>query len=138
MTVHATKPVPAPDEATLPYWDAAREGRLVVHRCRECSSNKYPPDLVCNSCQSENLDFVEASGRGTVYTHAVYTRSFAAGFEAPYVLALVELDDHPVRMLTNIVETDPETVEIGMPVEVAFEPRGEWMVPQFRPTRTGR
>lgn len=125
---------PAPDDSTRPYWEAARDERLVMQRCDACGSMQYPPDLVCNNCQSADRHFEEVSGRGTVYSHAVYTRSFSAGFEAPYVLALVDLEDHPeLRMLTNIVETDPEKVEIGMPVEVVFESRGEWKIPQFRP-----
>ena len=74
---------------------------------------------------------------GTIYTFGVYTRSFVPAFEAPYVLALVDLDDDPdIRMLTNIVETPVEDVRVDLPVEVVFEPRGEWAVPQFRPRVT--
>jgi uncharacterized OB-fold protein len=60
-------------------------------------------------------------------------------FEAPYVVALVDLDDHPeVRMLTNILDADPGDLEVGAALEVVFEPRGEWSVPQFRPAAGAR
>ena len=127
------RPVPVPDAASAPFWEAAKERRLVVQHCDECGADQYPPDLICRHCRSARLSFVEASGKGSVYTYAVYTRSFMNGFEAPYVIALVDLSDRAgVRMMTNIVETPIETVAVGMPVEVTFEERGDWVLPQFR------
>jgi len=129
------KPVPVPDAASLPFWEAAKQRRLVVQHCDECGTDQYPPDLICRHCQSDRLSFVEATGKGSVYTFAVYTRSFMAGFEAPYVLALIDLDRPAVRMMTNIVDTPIESIMVGMPVEVTFEERGDWVVPQFRAAR---
>jgi uncharacterized OB-fold protein len=61
------------------------------------------------------------SGRGTVYTYTVVHRAMdPRAFAAPYVLAVVELDEGP-RMLTNLVDVDPATVRVGMPVVVRFE-----------------
>jgi uncharacterized OB-fold protein len=93
--------------------------------------------LICRHCQSDRLSFQDAGGHGSIYSFAVYVRSFMAGFEAPYVLALVDLDGHPgVRMLANVVDTPIPSISVGMPVEVAFEDRGEWVVPQFRAVRS--
>ena len=132
-TEMAEKPVPVPDEASGPFWAAARERRLALQLCTACGRAQYPPDLICRYCQSEALEFVDSAGAGTLYTFAVYTRSFMAGFEAPYVLALVDLPDHGgVRMMANIVDTPIERIAVGMPVEVTFEERGEWLIPQFR------
>lgn len=137
MDTVSARPVPLPDEASLPFWEAAREGRLLVQRCSACGRFQYPPDTICRRCQSSDLAFDEVSGRATVYSFAVYTRSFMRGYDAPYVLALVDLDDHPdVRLMTNIVETPIEDVAIGMAVEVTFERRGPWVVPQFRAVAT--
>jgi uncharacterized OB-fold protein len=131
------EPVPLPDDWSRPYWEAARENRLVMQRCRACSRAQYPPDVLCRWCQNDTFAYTDVSGKGTVYTFAVYTRSFVPAFEAPYVLALIDLDDEPdVRMLTNIVEAAVEDVRVDLPVEVVFEPRGEWTVPQFRPRVT--
>jgi uncharacterized OB-fold protein len=131
--IRLQKPLPVPDAASLPYWEAAKQHRLVVQHCDACGRDQYPPDLICRYCQSDRLSFRKASGRGSVYSFAVYVRSFMAGFEAPYVLALVDLDGHPgVRMMTNIVDTPIPSISVGMPVEVTFEDRGEWAMPQFR------
>ena len=129
----AQKPVPVPDVASLPFWEAARQRRLVVQHCDDCGGDQYPPDLICRWCQSERLSFVETSGRGVIYTFAVYTRSFMAGFEAPYVLALVDLDDG-WTITTNIVGCDPGEVTIGMQVAVAFQRQDDTIsLPYFAP-----
>jgi uncharacterized OB-fold protein len=127
------KPVPVPDTASQPFWEAAKQHRLVVQHCADCGRDQYPPDLICRHCQSDRLTFEEAGGGGKIYSFAVYLRSFMAGYEAPYVLALVDLADRPqVRMMANILETPIESITVGMPVEVTFEDRGDWVVPQFR------
>ena len=132
------KPVPVPDEWSQGYWEAARDGRLVVQRCDDCGHAQYPPEVICAKCQSANLGYADASGQATMYSFGVFPRSLMPVFEAPYAVALVDLDDHPgVRMMTNIVDADLSTLEIGMPLEVVFEPRGAWQVPQFRPMVEG-
>jgi uncharacterized protein len=131
-----TKPVPAPDRWSAPYWEAARQHRLTVQQCDACGVAQYPPDVSCANCQGEEFTFAEVSGEGTVYSFAVFTRSLMPSFAAPYVIALVDLADRTgVRLMTNIVEVAPEKVEIGMSVEVTFEARGDWAIPQFRPRR---
>lgn len=61
------------------------------------------------------------SGHGTVHTYTVIHRPMApAAFEAPYVVAVVELDEGPL-MLTNLVDVEPDAITIGMPVTVRFE-----------------
>jgi uncharacterized OB-fold protein len=130
------KPVPAPDRASAAFWEAAQNHVLVVQRCESCGLAQYPPDLICRRCQSDSLAFVNASGLAKVYSFAIYTRPFMTGFEVPYVLALIDLDDYPtVRMMTNIVETPIDQVAIGMQVEVTFENRRGWALPQFRALR---
>jgi uncharacterized OB-fold protein len=105
----------------------------VVQECAACGFAQYPPDLLCRHCQAEDPPFVEVSGNGSVYSFAVYTRSFSTSFEVPYVLAMITLDDRPsVRMMTNIVDTPLDAIRVGSPVRVTFEKRGEWLLPQFR------
>ncbi len=129
----AVKPSPEPDSVSLPYWQAARAGQLVVQRCGHCGCSQFPPDLLCRRCQSDNVDFEAVSGAGHVFSFGIYTRTFDPAFPAPYVLALVELADRPgVRLMTNIVATPAELVRVGLSVEVCFEDRGEWALPQFR------
>ena len=133
MSEPSEKPRPLPDSVSQPYWEAAQEGRLEVQRCRACGFHQFPPDLLCRRCQSEQLEFVPLSGRGRIYSYAVYTRSFSEAFPAPYVLALVDLADAPeVRLMTNVVETPVDQLVVDMDVEVTFEARGEVSLPQFR------
>jgi uncharacterized OB-fold protein len=135
MGAQVDKPVPLPDEWSRPYWEAARDHRLVVQRCTACGHAQYPPDVVCHACQADDFSYDEVSGTGTVWSFATFRRSLMPVFEAPYIITLVDLDDVDVRMLTNLVEVDPDDAAIGMAVEVTFEDRGEWSIPQFRPVR---
>jgi uncharacterized OB-fold protein len=130
------RPVPEPDEVTAFFWEAAAGGRLMVQRCRACNTFQYPPEVVCTKCQSEDLVPTEVSGRGSLYSFATVDRPFHPGFidRLPYVVALVELEEQAgLRLITNLVDTDPATVKIGMPVEVTYERRTDVTLPQFRP-----
>jgi uncharacterized protein len=134
------RPRPVPNASNKFFWDAARSHRLVLQRCDRCEKVQYPPDVVCVHCQSRQLTPTEMSGRGTLYSFAIVDRVFHIGFAdaVPYVIGLIELDDQPaLRMLTNIVDVDAGDVHVGMPVEVAFEDRGDVTLPQFRPRRGG-
>lgn len=129
------RPVPEPDEVSQFYWDAARDGRLDLQRCDACARLQFPPDIVCVHCQSLELTPATVSGRGAVYAYAVVDRAFHEGFvdALPYVIGLVELDEQPgLRLLTNLVGAAPESWQVGMPVEVSFEPRRDAVLPQFR------
>ena len=83
---------------------------------------------------SSDLEWHEASGKGTVYSFSVNHRAPHPGFadEIPFVLAIVELEEGP-RMMTNIVECNPDSVKIGMAVEVTFEDVTEEVtLPKFK------
>jgi uncharacterized OB-fold protein len=73
------------------------------------------------------------SGRGKLHTYLINHRA-APGFEPPYAIAVVELDEGP-RMMSNIVgvEQTPEALVLDMDLEVTFEQRGEVMLPLFKP-----
>lgn len=130
------RPVPAPDDVSDFFWNAAAERRLVLQRCCKCSKLQYPPEVACGHCQAQEFEPAEVSGRGTIYSYAVVNRPLHAGFvdALPYVVALIELDEQSgLRMLTNLVDLPEGTVlSCGMPVEVTFEVRGAVTLPQFR------
>jgi uncharacterized OB-fold protein len=73
------------------------------------------------------------SGRGTLHTYVINHRA-APGFEAPYAIAVVQLEEGP-RMMTNVVgiENTPENLVLDMPLRVTFETRGEMALPVFEP-----
>ena len=113
---------------TRPFWEAAVEGRLLVKACRACGRAHWYPKVVCPFCHSVDLEWREASGRGTIYTYSVMRR-----VEVPYVLAYVTLEEGPTLM-TNIVDCDVDSVRIGQAVQVRFRqaPQGR-TVPVFAP-----
>lgn len=117
-----TKPMPMPDHVTSTFWDAARDGKLMLQRCPDCNEYQFFPQSYCRRCLSENLEWKESSGKGKVYTYTVVHRPPSAKFqdETPYTVALIELDEG-VRMMSNIVGVSPDEVRVGMNVKVVFE-----------------
>jgi uncharacterized OB-fold protein len=129
-------PAPTPEVTleTQPYWDATRDGRLVLPQCDACGSVIWYPRRFCPSCGGRSVSWIAASGQGTIYTFTIVRKGDGEYRGAgPYVLAYVELDEGP-RMMTNIVECDPDTLAIGDRVEVVFHPTAEGTaLPRFRP-----
>ena len=118
----STRLIPPTSELTQPYWDAARQGELVVQHCGDCDSRSFPPRAHCPQCGSAELEWRKVSGRGTVYTFTIAHRPPHRVFsdQCPLAIAVVELEEGP-RMISNIVGCDPADVEVGMAVQVAFE-----------------
>jgi uncharacterized OB-fold protein len=129
-------PLPQPDALTAPFWEACRRGALEVPACADCGHCFLPAGPCCPRCWSTRLDPRELSGRGRVFSFAVYRRTYHAGMPAPYVVALVELDEGP-RLISNIVGCEPEDVSIDLPVAVCFEDSGDFKLPRFTPASHG-
>ena len=135
------KPVLPPTEITRFFWDAAKEHQLVIQRCDDCGYYVHWPQLLCPRCHSERLSPTEVSGRGTVYSFTIVHHVFHPGFanDVPYSLAIIELEEQAgLRLLANIVGCWNEALHVGMPVEVTFEDRDGYTLPQFRPTAEAR
>lgn len=128
-------PAPIVNADSAPYWQGAREDRLLLQRCRDCGVLRFFPRYLCTACGSEHVAWAEASGRGTVHSFTIVHRAAFPEFQArtPYVVALIDLEEGP-RMMTNIVGRDALKVAIGEAVIVTFEARGTEgaKVPQFR------
>lgn len=134
------RPFIPPSEAHRFFWDAAQEHRLVIQRCESCGRYVHWPQLRCPACHGDALAPAEVSGRGTVYAYTVVHHVFNPAFadDVPYALALIELEEQPgLRLLANVVECAPEAVHTGMAVEVTFEDREGYTLPQFRPAGAG-
>ncbi|WP_043258999.1 Zn-ribbon domain-containing OB-fold protein [Streptomyces prunicolor] len=132
------KQAPVPDRYSAFYWENAARGRLAVQACEECGQVQFPPNAVCESCQSQSLTARPVSGRATLYAMTVIRQAFHPAWKdsLPYVIAQVQLDDAPgIRIQTNIVQADPADLKAGDPLEVVYEQRGDVTVPQFRPTQ---
>jgi uncharacterized OB-fold protein len=127
--------LPTPDNETQAFWDAAKEGRLLIKRCNACGEYHFYPRPFCPRCWSEDVEWVEAGGRATLYTWSVVHRNDLPPFpeRIPYVAAIAELEEGP-RMMTNVVDCDFDRLEVGMALEAVFHPISEDVtIVQFRP-----
>ena len=129
------KPLPSIVGETKPYWDSCKRGELVIQKCDDCQEYQFYPRGICAHCWSNDIKWIKATGKGTVWSYTITHQNRTLGFaqDVPYVLALVQLDEG-VKMFTNIVECDPNIVTIGMPVEVTFiQANNQISVPYFKP-----
>ena len=117
-TVSVTGPrfdLPTIEPESEPYWTALREGRLLLKLCASCSQYHSYPRPFCPFCWSEDVSWVEASGGAVLYTHSVVFRNDLPPFgeQVPYIAAMVDLDEGP-RMMTRVVDCEPDQLKIGM------------------------
>lgn len=129
------KPLPQIEPFTKPFWEAAKDGRLLVQECKSCNSPIFFPRDRCPKCWSQDLQWIEASGKGTIYAFSITYEGVEDVFkeDLPIVLAWIDLPEG-IRMQSNIVECDPDDVSIGMDVEVVFEKVTEDIsLPYFKP-----
>jgi uncharacterized protein len=127
--------LPTPDVDTQPFWDGARDGKLLIQRCRACGRAYFYPRPFCPSCWSADVAWEEASGRAVLYTYSIVRRNDLPPFpeRVPYVAAVVDLEEGP-RMMTNVVDCELDEVRIGMALEVTFRREtDEVTLPVFRP-----
>jgi uncharacterized OB-fold protein len=133
------KPLPPVTNLNRPYWDGLRDGVLRMQRCASCSLVRYPPAPVCPRCWSEEHEWAELSGRGTVSSWVVFHQAYLRGYEdeVPFNVAEVTLEEGP-RLITNLVDVDLDDIRAGMPVEVVFDPvTDEVTLAKFRPAGGG-
>lgn len=127
-TQAANRAIPAPkeDPTTKPFWDAARQGRFLIGRCRDTGRHFWYPRGCSPFTLSNNVELVEAKGTGTIYSFTVM-RS-----KEPHAPAYVELDEGP-RIFTNIVDCDLDALRIGQRVRLVLKPTedGGAPVPMF-------
>ena len=129
------KPMPQVTELNRPFWEGARRHELLVQRCRPCGHMWFPPLPNCTRCLSTDIEWVATSGRGTVFSVIVYHQGWLPGYkeDLPYDVAIVELEEG-VRVISNIVEIEPERIEIGMRVVATFDDVDqETSIPRFKP-----
>lgn len=121
------------DSDTRPYWEGLAQGELRIQRCNACLRAVFYPRALCPHCQADQLCWIVASGRGTIYSYTVAHQAFGIfAEETPFIVAIVQLEEG-VRMMSRIVDSSRERVAIGQPVQVTFEVVGEHLtLPYFR------
>ena len=86
-------PLPRPTPISKPFWEACKQGRLMVQQCGDCGAYTFIPQPCCGACTSENLEWVESSGRGTLYSFSTVYRPQQPVFETPYTVVVVEMEE---------------------------------------------
>ena len=125
--------LPSPTPETEHFWNGTRERRLLLQRCKSCEAVYFPPRPFCAECMSREVEIIEASGRATLKSYVLSHRP-TIGFETPFSIAIVELEEGP-RMLSNVIgcEQSPESLKLGSRLEVVFvQVSDEITLPQFR------
>lgn len=138
------KPNPEITDQTRPFWQAAREGRLVMQKCQQCGTSTFHPKPWCIECGSRDLEWTPTSMLGTVYSftvsYSVAMNSPAWQQELPVILCLVDVDD-AARMYAQVTHCTPQQIHVGMRVRAYFDRSGtesgndDVTVPRFRPVQ---
>lgn len=131
-------PRPEPTMDDRPFWSGCAERRLTLQHCADCGEARHPPTPICPSCRSTSVEWREVPGTATVYTYTVvhYAAHPATEERLPYVVAAVTFEGvDGVRLVTNITDCDPDSIRIGMPVELWWDDIGDGMhLPRFTPS----
>lgn len=129
------KPLPLVDNWNRPFWEAAREHRLIVQKCGACGTLRHPPGPVCPACQSPTLEWTEVSGRGTIWSWVRFHQNYFPGFagEIPYNVVYIQLAEGPF-LISNLVDLpDARDPRCDDEVEVVFDDvTPEVTLPKFR------
>ena len=122
-----------------PFWEGCARGELLVQTCASCGHRRMPPRPMCPRCHSLDARWDAMSGRGRVWSFVVAHPPLLAAYaeRAPYIVAVIELDDDPsIRLVGGV---DGDQVEIGDAMRVVFNRVDDevwlpqWVAP-LRPT----
>jgi uncharacterized protein len=119
------RPIPVPNDQSKPFWDGAKEQKLVLQKCSACGKWNYPPRAACNSCTAKDtLQWTEVqNAKGTIDVHLIIRDSRIRGFRSaqPINFAIIRLDEDPgINFLSNLPGTPPGEFKDGDKVELVF------------------
>ena len=105
------------------------EGRFMLLRSRKTGGFIFYPRVVEPVSGAEDLEWVEACGRGVVYAVTVVSQKPPT---PSYNVVLVDLEEGP-RMMARVEDISSEEVRIGMKVQARVTPAAEGGVVVFTP-----
>jgi len=126
------------DPLYAPFWEGARQGKIVIQCCRSCGTRRWPPRFMCWSCQSLATEWVEARQEGRLYSWTVVGAPTTKAYvHVPYIVGIVEIvQSPPVRLLGYVTNVDPGTLVDGLALRARFVragPAGEMTLVQWEP-----
>jgi uncharacterized OB-fold protein len=126
MTDKPNYPAPAENPETAQFWAAARQGKFLIKRCKDCGEAHYFPRSICPFCFSDQTEWQESKGEGVIYSYSLMRKSPTG----PYAVGYVTLDEGP-SLLTNFVDCDLALLKIGQRVKLVFKPTDGAPLPFF-------
>jgi uncharacterized OB-fold protein len=126
-------PLPVPDGDSAPFWESIQQHKLRIQHCQACQQHVFYPRARCPHCFSDQLAWVQASGKGTICSYTVVHQAYGPfAKDVPFVVAIIALDEG-VRMMSRITGSPPEAVRIGLAVQAEFVRVMEGVIlPYFR------
>jgi hypothetical protein len=121
------------------YFDEIKQKKILGTQCKECGRIHLPPRVICDHCKSQNLDFIELAGEGTLQAYSVVyvptSKMVAAGFgrENPNCVGIVKMSEGPMvsAEIFGFDLTQPEKIKIGTALKAKFIERGESVILAF-------
>ena len=146
MAVKSDKPLPRSEPETREYWEGCKRHELLVQKCKNCGTFRFPPRPVCYNCASEITEWIRVSGKAQIYSWTVVRQNErfpvvpAFANDAPYALVIVELTDaEGIHMIGNLIDCPLDEISIGKEVEVVFDDVTEEVtLPRWRPISSTR
>lgn len=127
--------LPHEDSVSAPFWAGTRKRKLMFQFCAKCSQYQWYPRFMCIICATEDLQWREASGKGTIDAWTLVNRSVSEGFVPPYVIARVLLSEK-VIMLSRLVGIDRPICDQS--VELSWQELSDGRaIPVFTQSRIG-
>lgn len=123
----------AVDDLDRPFWQGCQRGEFLLQRCPRSGRWHWP--AVSDPETGSGLEWVPASGRGTVHTFTILHKAYRAEYadRVPYNVIVVELEEGPL-FHSNLVGCENAAIRVGMSVEVVFDRiDDELTLPRFRP-----
>lgn len=125
-------PIPVPDPDSAPFWDALKNGKLMLCRCDDTGKWIHPP-LERSRFTGGPVHFEEVSGKGTIFSYIIVRQALVPGRIPPYVIGIVELAEQPCLRINAVIAADPAAVHIGQAVTMRIVDLGEsgYRIPEF-------
>ncbi len=122
---------PEINKANKAFWEGLKEEKFFIQKCNNCNEMFFPSRILCPECLSDNIEYVESKGKGILYAFTEI-RAKTPGFETPFIIGLIELDEKPGRFLSRIV-APYESLKIGQRLKVLYEHLKGFSVHTFIP-----
>ena len=118
---------------TEPFFEGAKNGKLMIPFCRLCENFFYYPRVLCPQCTKSDVEYREVEKSGSIVTFSVLYRAPTERFEKelPYAFGVIKLNCG-VQMLLRI-EGDVNAVSIGKSGRVDFREQHGKVLPVFVP-----